>query len=261
MAKILLTIPVPGKEANAWPPWDLVLFGNASDLNWRWGNHTTTPTCLAGTSDRRHALRWQIWPNRSCIDGSRLGHPVLWKAIPRRRTLLGWGTWHHIHTIQEPSVGLASRPNLMPKHWACGKSGKWLYKPSPNDALVLEGQDIPILTHWHFCHSGLGSRTGPHWRRGFWVLTNMQRSLGVFVGCPTWTEGGHHNGAGTMARWDGAYEQHHPHHLCLYQITGLRVIKVLSQLPHQFLQGLTNHWAPDLHTVVNTTGAWRPYEN
>ena len=33
--------PVPGKEANAWLPWDQVLFGNSSDLDQRRRSYTT----------------------------------------------------------------------------------------------------------------------------------------------------------------------------------------------------------------------------
>ena len=80
---IPITIPVHGEETNTWPPWDSVYFGDSSDCNQRWGN---SPTCLAGTSGGRHAPRWQVWPNRSSSDGTRLGHPVLWKAISRRGT-------------------------------------------------------------------------------------------------------------------------------------------------------------------------------
>ena len=63
-------------------------------------DYTTTPTCLASPSGERHAPRWQIWPNRSCSDGLRPGHSVLWKVISRRQTQLEWGVWCHIHTIR-----------------------------------------------------------------------------------------------------------------------------------------------------------------
>ena len=68
-------------------------------------NYITTPTCLAGTSCGRQGLRWQIWHNRSSSDQAWLDHPVLWAVIIRRRTELGQGMRHHIHSVRNYLLG------------------------------------------------------------------------------------------------------------------------------------------------------------
>ena len=104
---------ISGEEANAWLPWDSVLFGNSSYLNQRWRNYTTTSTCLAGTHGRRHASRHQIWPHRSGCD--------------RPRSSLAWVRFGMpCSHYQEPLVGSASRPNSMPMQQVCGKASGWL---------------------------------------------------------------------------------------------------------------------------------------
>ena len=62
------------KGANIWLPDTQYCLGNSSDFNWRRRSYTTTPTCLAGASGGRHALRWQIWPHKSSCDWPRLGN-------------------------------------------------------------------------------------------------------------------------------------------------------------------------------------------
>ena len=95
----------PVRKPNTWLPWDSVLFGNTSDLYWRWGNYTTTPICLVGVSCGRHGLRWQIQPNRSSSDWPRPSCPVLWAAIFRRRIDLGWGVRCCIHAVRRYWLG------------------------------------------------------------------------------------------------------------------------------------------------------------
>ena len=79
------------------------------------GTTPPSPTCLAGTSCGRHGPRWQIWPNRSSSDWPRLGHPVLWTVVFRRRTELACKAWNATCSCcQEPSVELVNKPSSMP---------------------------------------------------------------------------------------------------------------------------------------------------
>ena len=74
-------------------------------ISTKYGELHHHPTHLAGASCERHALRWQIWPNRSSNDGPRPGHPVLWKVIFRRRTELELGMRCHVHAIRGHQLG------------------------------------------------------------------------------------------------------------------------------------------------------------
>ena len=119
--------PVSWKEANKRPPCDSVLFRNTSNLYQRWRNYTTSPTHLVGVSCGRHALRWQIWPNRSSSDGPLSSHPVLWKVIFGRRTELGQGMRCHVHAIGSHQLGWQASPTQC----QCSKLGGRLAVDSP----------------------------------------------------------------------------------------------------------------------------------
>ena len=69
------------------------------------GTTLPPPHTWAGTSCGRHGLRWQIWSNRSSSDQPWPGHPVLWVAIIRRRTELGQGMRHHVHSVRSHLLG------------------------------------------------------------------------------------------------------------------------------------------------------------
>ena len=99
-----------GKETSTWPASDLALFGNTGDLHQRWESNTTTTSCMTGTNHGRHGLRWQSWPNRSYSDWPRVGHPVLWVAIARRRTELGQGLRHCVHIVRCHQLGWQTSP-------------------------------------------------------------------------------------------------------------------------------------------------------
>ena len=70
----------------------------------------------------------------------------------------------------------------------------------------------------------------------------------------TMPEAGHHNMAKTTARGSGTHGLHHPHHLHLHWITGLRVTEAQCQLLHQCHQGLIGLGPPGICTVADVTG-------
>ena len=97
-------------------------------------NYTTTPTYLAGVSCGRHDLRWQIWPNRSSSDGPRLSCPVLWMAIIRRRTELGWGMRCHVYAVGS--------------HWLDWQTSPSQCKPSePGQRLAVDCPSLQWMMH------------------------------------------------------------------------------------------------------------------
>ena len=109
-------------------PEDSVLFGNTSDLHWRWGSNTTTSSCMAGAHHGRHGLRWQIQPDRSHSDWPRQDHSVLWVAIVRRRIELGKGMRCHVHAVRSHWLGWQTSPT---QHQT-GKPGWWLAVDHPS---------------------------------------------------------------------------------------------------------------------------------
>ena len=153
---------------------------------------------------------------------------------------------------QGPSVGLASRPNSMPMHWASGKASDWPPKPSPNNVLKLGDLDVPIHICQHLCHLGFAVRTGFHRKRGSRVPVSTWRSWGIPIRCHTMTVTRQHNGARTMARGGKTCGWHQPWHL--HQSVCSRVTEVQCQLPHQFYHGSIDLGAPGTYTVVNTAG-------
>ena len=72
------------KPTTDWPKTQYCLEIQVPTL--KMGEQHHHPSHLAGVSCGRHGPRWQIQPNRGSCDRPRLGHPVLWVAIIRRRT-------------------------------------------------------------------------------------------------------------------------------------------------------------------------------
>ena len=65
---------------------------------------------MAGTNCGIHGARWQSWPNGSCSDRPRLGHPVLWVTVIRRRTEPGQGTRCCFYVVTHHHLGWQTSP-------------------------------------------------------------------------------------------------------------------------------------------------------
>ena len=134
------TIPVSGKEANAWLPWDLVLLRNPSYFNWRSRSSTTTFPCLGGThggrmlhkgksslmevvvmGPGRAVLFYGRWSLGECLNLGKLSGAVSWvgkSADLNANPLTLWEGWQVIaQAITECQIE-ARRPGYPHSHLA-----------------------------------------------------------------------------------------------------------------------------------------------
>ena len=190
------------------------------------------PTCLSGTSCKRHTSRWQIWSNRSSSDRPRLGHLVLWKAICRRMTEMG-EAWDAMFMLSWAISWVGKQAQLNANAVSMGE-GEWLIAKA--------------ITEWHT------KPRGPRWpclippASPPFSFHNQDKSLqGVRI--PTaaeWSEVPKHKPRALYHAWGQALQQGQdhgqrqwdlwatpPNHFHPHQIIGLSMTKVQCQLPHQ----------------------------
>ena len=250
----MFIIPVPGKEANAWPPKTQYCLKIQVTLTEEAGATPPSP----------HT--WQASMVEDMLHDSKAGLTEVIVMGPGQalrfygKQLLGEGL--SLGEVQDVMFMLSGALS-----WVC------LYARLNANALSLwEGQWLigQAITKWHSEARGPGcphshlpaslpsrfcSYDGSHGKRVSRVLTSMWRSPGVLVGCHTMTETGHHNAAWTAARGDKTCGQHQPQHLNLHQNVGPRVTEVHCQLPHWCHHSPTDLGAPGIHTMANAAGS------
>ena len=148
----------------------------------------------------KNALRQQIWPHRGNCDGPRLCHPILWKVIARRRTLLRHGNRCHIYTIRGHWLGWQAGPT---QHQCIGPVGRPVIDhPSHHQMMCWSWGTwyIPIHICLHYHHLGFIAGMGPNRKRGSRVPMSTWRSPSILIRCHTMTKTRHYNVATTMAK-------------------------------------------------------------
>ena len=137
--------PISGKETNTWLAWDSVLFG-IQVTSTKDGGVTPLPP---------HA--WQapvvedmVQDGKSCLTEAVVtspGQAVLFYGW----RLLGedWAWVRHEMThshCQEPSVGLANKPNIVPNQYAWVKAGSWTTQAITKGHIEPRGPGCPCST-------------------------------------------------------------------------------------------------------------------
>ena len=148
---------------------------------------------------------------------------------------------------QEPSVGLANKPNQYAWAMACG----WLPKQSLKDTLNQEGLVALIPFHLHQHHSIIIIKTHLCEQQTSQVLQNDGRCPGLTTNQYTRSKVRCHSEAEIKAGGNESYGWHHPGCLCSHQIMDLKVTEVQHRLPHQWHQCLRDQEVLGIHTMAN----------